>query len=204
MARPREFEIEDVLRRAMLVFWRQGFASTSMADLYAATGLKPGNLYATFKDKETLFRRCFEAYAEEMRASLPQTLTGVEAIESWMNDQIGKAAEDSERKGCLIVNTLMERNLHSPATLALAQGRIQEIRDFFLRALREAAVAGDLVDAGDIEARADALAGAVVSVLTLGRAGADRRTIRNIGRMAALTLAQTSASEECEAARLRA
>jgi TetR/AcrR family transcriptional regulator, transcriptional repressor for nem operon len=204
MARPREFEIETVLRHAMLVFWRKGFASTSMADLYSATGLKPGNLYATFKDKETLFRRCFEAYAEDMRASLPQDLSGVEAISSWMDSQVGKAVEDPERKGCLIVNTITERDLHAPATLALAQGRIQEIRDFFLRALREAVVAGDLDDSGDIEARADALTGAVVSVLTLGRAGADRRTIQNIGLMAARTLCRSHAVESCEALLLRA
>ncbi len=76
MARPKEYAVDEVLAKAMTVFWRQGYAATSMADLYAATGLKPGNLYATFTDKETLFRRAFEAYVEHFRATLPAGSTG--------------------------------------------------------------------------------------------------------------------------------
>lgn len=188
MARPREFEIDEVLQKAMTVFWRQGYAATSMADLYAATGLKPGNLYATFKDKETLFRRCFETYAAHFRATLPSESTGLEATQAWLATQVRLAVEDPERKGCLIVNTITEREQHSEATRALARGRVQEIRDFFLRSLGQARSSGELADGADVEAHADALTGAVLSIMTLGRAGADRRAIENVGRIAAAGL----------------
>src|SRR6188508_1544575 len=98
MARPREFDVDDVLLKATAVFWRRGFAATSMSDLYEATGLKPGSLYAAFKDKDHLFRRCFEAYAAFFRQTLPTDCSGVAAIEAWLALQARLAAEDPERK----------------------------------------------------------------------------------------------------------
>ena len=60
----------------MTVFWKQGFTAASMSDIYAATGLKPGNLYATFTDKHTLFRRAFEAYAGSSARPCRRTCRG--------------------------------------------------------------------------------------------------------------------------------
>src|SRR4051794_29274294 len=132
MGRRREFQVEAVLAQATEVFWRRGYAATSMSDVYEATGLKPGSLYAAFRDKEELFRRCFENYAAFFRRTLPTDQNGLAAIRSWLELQIRLATQDPERKGCLIVNTLAEREVHSAATQALASGRLQEIRDFFL------------------------------------------------------------------------
>lgn len=184
MARPREFQIDDVLQKAMEVFWRRGYAATSMADIYEATGLKPGNLYSAFKDKEHLFRRCFEAYASTFRSTLPADVSGTDAIRSWIGLQAQLAVEDPERKGCLIISTVTEREVHSEATRALANGRLQEIRDFFIRQLTEAKFRKEMPSEIIIEAQADALLGAVVSIMALGRAGADRRIIENVASSA--------------------
>lgn len=184
MARAREFEIDDVLRKAMEAFWKRGYAATSMADIYEATGLKPGSLYAAFKDKEELFRRCFETYASHFRATLPQDRSGLAAIEAWLALQARLAADDPERKGCLIINTVTERDVHSAATQALANGRLQEIRDFFTRHLALAAAAGEVRGSLRLDVQADALLGAVVSIMALGRAGADKRLIENVANAA--------------------
>jgi TetR/AcrR family transcriptional repressor of nem operon len=55
MARPKSFDREEVLESAMAVFWRKGYAATSIRDLVEATGLNPGSLYDTFDDKHSLF-----------------------------------------------------------------------------------------------------------------------------------------------------
>ena len=73
-------------------------AATAMSDVYEATGLKPGSLYAAFKDKEHLFRRCFEAYAAFFRQTLPTDRSGVAAIEAWLALQARLAAEDPDAK----------------------------------------------------------------------------------------------------------
>jgi TetR/AcrR family transcriptional repressor of nem operon len=193
MARTREFDMDDVLDKAMAVFWKRGYAAASMADIYDATGLKPGSLYAAFTDKETLFRRCFEAYAAHFRSTLPADREGLPAIAAWLELQAKLASEDPERKGCLIVNTVAERDLHSEATKALAAGRLQEIRDFFVRHLAIAQTKGALAAGLRTEIEADALVGAVIAIMSLGRAGADARMIANVAASAAARLAPPTA-----------
>lgn len=188
MARPREYDTKAVLARAMEAFWRRGYAATAMSDIYEATGLKPGSVYGAFGDKDGLFRAAFEAYAEHFRATLPTALRGRAAIEAWLRVQVDLAAEDPERRGCLIINTVLERDLHPPATQALAQGRLKEIRDFFLRELAQGMAEGSIPRELAIDAQADALMGAVVSIMSLGRAGLDRRTIANVAEAAMVPL----------------
>lgn len=189
MARTRTFDLDTAITQATEVFWKRGYAATSMTDLYEATGLKPGSLYAAFVDKETLFRRCFEAYTEHFRATLPKDRQGVAAIEAWLAVQARLAADDPDRKGCLIINTVTEREVHSEATKALAAGRLQEIRDFFRLNLALAVADGSLPASFPQEAEADALLGTVVSLMALGRAGADKRVISHVAVRAAAALA---------------
>lgn len=188
MARTREFDIDEALDAAMRVFWSRGYVATSMSDIYAATGLKPGSLYAAFKDKEELFRQAFELYARRFRATLPADLDGLAAIRAWLEIQARLAHEDPNRAGCLIINTVAERDSHAPATQALAMGRLQEIRDFFFKHLVIAQTRSELPAGVDLDAEADALLGAVVSIMTLGRAGVDPRTIENVAASAARAL----------------
>jgi TetR/AcrR family transcriptional regulator, transcriptional repressor for nem operon len=103
MARPREFDMNQVLNQAMRLFWRKGYVATSMSDIYAVTGLKPGNLYAAFRDKEGLFQQAFEHYAAFFRSTLPHDKTGRPAIEAWLRLQAKLASEDQDRAGCLII-----------------------------------------------------------------------------------------------------
>src|SRR5262245_51954333 len=62
--RPREFDLDDALDRAMLVFWRQGYDGTSLSDLTAAVGVRRPSLYAAFGNKDGLFRKVLHRYAE--------------------------------------------------------------------------------------------------------------------------------------------
>lgn len=186
--RTRGYDEGQALDAAMAAFWRRGYAATSVADLCAATGLKPGSLYAAFTDKETLFRRAFNRYAEHFRATLPTGLTGRAAIEAWLATQAQLAADDPDRRGCLIVNTVVERDVHPEATRTLARERIDEIRRFFARELVAALKRGEIADETDVEAAADALLGTVVSLMTLGRAGAPKAVLDNIAAAAIATL----------------
>ncbi|PPD15879.1 MAG: hypothetical protein CTY25_04075 [Methylobacterium sp.] len=184
MPRPRAFDMNNVLEQAMRVFWKKGFVGTSMSDLYEATGLKPGNLYQAFKDKDDIFQHAFEHYAGHFRATLPKGLSGLPAIRAWVEIQAKLATGDPERAGCLIINTVAEREAHSAATQAMAQGRLREIHEFFARNLVLASERGELPHETDIELEADGLLGAVVSIMTLGRAGADRRVIEHVAEKA--------------------
>ncbi len=65
MARPREFDLNQVLEKAMDVFWKQGYHATSISDLTEAMGLLRGSVYAAFGDKHQLFLAALERYMEK-------------------------------------------------------------------------------------------------------------------------------------------
>ena len=62
--RPREFDAEDALDRALEVFWRKGYEGASLAELTEAMGINRPSLYAAFGNKEALFRLAFDRYAD--------------------------------------------------------------------------------------------------------------------------------------------
>src|SRR3954471_2098763 len=66
--RPRAFDADAALDAALAVFWRNGYEGTSLADLTAAMGINRPSLYAAFGNKESLFRRVMDRYAERGQA----------------------------------------------------------------------------------------------------------------------------------------
>src|SRR5689334_23649971 len=65
--RPRAYEPEVALARALDVFWKEGFAGTSLDDLSAATGMNRPSLYGAFGDKRELYIKSYEAYRDRAR-----------------------------------------------------------------------------------------------------------------------------------------
>ena len=94
MARPRSFDAEAFLDQSLEVFWRRGFAATSMADIYEATGLGASSIYAFVKDKNELFRCVFKRYGDGFRTMIPTDVTGDAAIRRWLG-----AERDPPRRG---------------------------------------------------------------------------------------------------------
>jgi AcrR family transcriptional regulator len=62
LGRPRSFDIDGALDRALLVFWRKGYEGASLSDLTKAVGVNRPSLYAAFGDKEALFRKALDRY----------------------------------------------------------------------------------------------------------------------------------------------
>lgn len=112
MGRPQEFDRDEVLDQAMMVFWRQGFEGTSVQDLVDATGLNRGSLYNTFGDKGGLFMAVMEHYSETSVARILFQSDGAspprETIEGFFAALIDSVASDEEHKGCLVVNAAAE------------------------------------------------------------------------------------------------
>lgn len=74
IGRPRGFDADEALERAMLVFWEHGYEGASLAGLTDAMGISTTSMYATFGNKEELFRKALERYTEGPSAYLAQAL----------------------------------------------------------------------------------------------------------------------------------
>ena len=171
--RPREFDEEQVVARSMQLFWREGYAGTSLPMLLEETGIARGTLYRTFGDKRRLFGRAFERYLRNAHHELertldaaPSPLAGMRAVlESWR-----AKAHTADYAGCLLLNSVREfsgseeRELRAAALEGLAV-----IERRFLDTLRAAQRAGELSDGCAVEALAASLLGTACAVVTLGR-----------------------------------
>ena len=90
--RPREFDRQQALRSAMLVFWKKGYRNTSIEDLTAELGISRPSLYAAFVDKTTLFRRIARSLRTGLRADDRQEtrrLTGINGCGRKLSAGIG-------------------------------------------------------------------------------------------------------------------
>jgi len=111
MPRPREFDIDTALERAMQVFWAKGYESTSLDDLCEATGVGRSSLYSAFNDKRDLYLRALDHYenasAARIAAALARFLTaGIQGLRL-----VGKANPD--RSALRDVAAVMLRCLES-------------------------------------------------------------------------------------------
>ena len=107
MGRQKNFSREEVLDKAMPVFWKQGFAETSLQDLERATGVNRSGLYTEFRDKEDLFVACLRHYLEsqERRGLLTKEPLGWNNVEIFLkNGPLNKR----EQQGCFSVNSMRE------------------------------------------------------------------------------------------------
>ncbi len=107
MGRPKSFSREEVLEKAMPVFWKHGFADASLQELERATGVNKSGLYTEFRDKEDLFVACLRHYLEsqEKRGLLTKEPLGWNNVENFLkNGPLSKR----DQQGCFSVNSMRE------------------------------------------------------------------------------------------------
>jgi TetR/AcrR family transcriptional regulator, copper-responsive repressor len=107
MGRTKSFSREEVLQKAMPVFWKHGFADTSLQYLERATGVNKSGLYTEFRDKEDLFVACLRHYLESQakRGLLTREPLGWKNVETFLkNGPLNKG----EQQGCFSVNSMRE------------------------------------------------------------------------------------------------
>ncbi|SCL51043.1 TetR/AcrR family transcriptional regulator [Micromonospora chersina] len=111
MAGQRQFDERRTLERAREVFWLKGYGATSMQDIAAATGVLRGSLYNAYHDKETLFLRVFEDYAEQFLADAAQALsrpTIDDALRDFFDFTITSMTTGVPTRGCLTTKTAID------------------------------------------------------------------------------------------------
>lgn len=151
--RPRSFDRDEALSRALQVFWSKGYADASMADLTAAMGINSPSLYAAFGSKEDLFREAVRLYTETagagLWASMREAGTARQAIEGLLLATAEASGRTDRPKGCLLVLS----GAHPDALPDGACGEVSKIRADSMAAMEERLRAGQA--AGEIAPDAD-------------------------------------------------
>lgn len=106
VGRPRAFDIEESLEKALEVFWRNGYDGTSLSDLTEAMGINKPSLYATFGNKEQLFLKAIEFYESRPCAFFMPALekpTAYQVAEHMLFGAAHNMADKNHPQGCVIV-----------------------------------------------------------------------------------------------------
>lgn len=110
--RPRSFDRQEALRRAMEVFWLKGYENASLTDLTQAMGLNPPSLYAAFGSKEELFKEAADLYAEVEGRSIWDRIDAAPTARDAMEQLLVASAEaytsGPQSRGCMIVLAALE------------------------------------------------------------------------------------------------
>ncbi|MEU8706337.1 TetR/AcrR family transcriptional regulator [Streptomyces sp. NPDC048565] len=152
IGRPRGFDADEALQRAMVVFWEHGYDGVSLTDLTRAMGITKTSMYAAFGNKEDLFRKALERYAEGPASYSTRALrepTAREVAAAYLTGSIDASTRAGCPAGCLgVQGFLAEGHLGPGAGEALAAWRDDNrahLRDRFRQA----------IDEGDLPAGAD-------------------------------------------------
>jgi TetR/AcrR family transcriptional regulator, transcriptional repressor for nem operon len=112
MSRRKEFDREEVLLKAMMVFRDKGYAATSMQDLVRRMGINRFSLYQTFKSKHELFVQALHAYYENVAmpffARLRDSDQGLRVLETTLLKMVSRIKTGESPNGCLLCNTMAE------------------------------------------------------------------------------------------------
>jgi TetR/AcrR family transcriptional repressor of nem operon len=106
--RPKSFDEDEVLARAMNYFWEHGYENSTLDDLLITMGIKKSSFYHTFKSKEELFSRCLDFYrkeTEKIMMELKQQIGPKNTMLALTDMTLRELKETGSVKGCLIMNS---------------------------------------------------------------------------------------------------
>src|ERR1700733_11285641 len=187
MGRPREFDTDTALEKAMRLFWAKGYEGTSVGDLTDTLGISRPSLYAAFGDKQSLFRAALERYAAGPAGYVDTAIaqpTARKVAEPLLRGAADLQASSRNPGGCLTVNGAIAcgdeaepvrqaLNAHRTAGVALLRRRFEQAK-----------AQHDLPNDSDPAALARFVAAVVYGMAVLASGGASRKELQQVIRTA--------------------
>lgn len=174
MARPKKYQRDEVINQAMEVFWRKGFAATSLSDLTDCTGLNKRSLYNEFGSKEALFLEALSRY-RQLRAPVIEQLTQQPLGLNNIRQLYQGMADAIDCRGCLLALSLNELELLSSDAAGMVQQSLGGIRELVLNNIEAEQFAPDI----DAHALATLLSMQIISIASMGKLGMEQAQIQD-------------------------
>ena len=148
MARPREFDIDEALERAMNVFWAKGYEGASLQDLLNAMSIARGSLYKAFQDKRSIYLAALDRYDRTEVQRAVDVLhdrsagDGATRIHLFLEDARAAVVRRHDRRGCLLCNAAVDRAPMDPGIQAKVLAMMKRMERAVAAALNECTQAG--------------------------------------------------------------
>jgi TetR/AcrR family transcriptional repressor of nem operon len=178
--RPRGFDTEAAVERAMGVFWSRGYHGTALPDLLRATKLSRGSLYAAFGGKHALFLRALDRYVADALirtdAELDPRRDPVDGLRTCLAGYVERTSGTGGRRGCLLVATAMELAGHDAEVERRIGSFFKAMEARLADALSRAKAAGKLADGVEPSSAARILVCFVEGLRVVGKTAPKRTT----------------------------
>lgn len=150
MPRKIEYNRNELIERARDLFWKQGWAGTSMKNLEVALKIKPGSFYAAFGSKDALFALALDKYGQDALLRLEALATEHGPIKA-LQCFLGKSIENETvpTKACMLAKTILELNMGNHPLSDKANKHLFKMEERFALLFHQAQAAGTINNSHD-------------------------------------------------------
>jgi TetR/AcrR family transcriptional regulator, transcriptional repressor for nem operon len=185
MARPRQFDPEEVIDRSMHEFWERGYRDTSVDDLVRVTGVRPGSLYNAFPGgKRGLFLETLHRYSNlvvpEKLGALERPGAGLAELRAYFDGLVRDLSTPEGRIGCLMVNSAVELATEDSEVGELVREHMSRLERNAERALRNAKRRGEIPASVNPRAKATQLMATGMGLMVVGKTDPGRKVLDTI------------------------
>jgi len=184
MARQKEFNRDEVLHKAMEVFWSRGYQGASIQDLVQHMGINRQSIYDTFGDKHALFLEALDRYREMQSRKVFEVLdrpgSMKKNLRQLFEEAVARALSAEGRRGCFVGNSMSELAGRCKETATRTCNSVAAAEKILQRALERGREQGDLPGVRDTRAVARFLYSSLQGLLLMAKATRDRRLLNDV------------------------
>lgn len=184
MARTKDFDEDEVLQKAINLFWSKGYNATSMQDLVDGLGISRSSLYDTYGDKHTLFIRSLENYKEaatkKMCNIISTAVSAKDAVKQLLELTALELIDDTEHKGCFMTNSAVEVAPHDAQVGTMLCQSEQLVEDSFYKAIKKGQESGEITNKQDARAIARFIFNNVKGLRVSAKSTSDKKIFDDI------------------------
>ena len=184
----KSFDVEEVIARAVKVFWEKGYERTSISELVEATGVPRQSLYNAVGCKRELFVKALLKYDIESRraalGALESTGEPLQAIQAVFEKAVDEVVDGEEHLGCLLINTALDLPAHDEEIRTVVTAGLRDFEAFFRRLVEHGQVRSEIPRTVDAAAAAKALCALYIGIQVMGRGGLASDALRALPNQA--------------------
>ena len=183
MARPKEFDQEKALRKAIRLFSQQGFAATSTDDLMRVMEVGRQSMYDTFGDKRALFLKALELYVTEsvhsINVELERPGSALAAVQNALVT-FAQRKDLSSAEGCMGLNAISEFGQRDADVTRISREAARVLRQALMHVLTRAKNQREISSDASLDSMADFFESTLAGIRMAAKAGKSRHALRNI------------------------
>lgn len=181
VGRPRSFDPDEALQRALMTFWAHGYEGASMTLLQEATGLSAPQLYRAFESKERLFESAVALYQKEYGFGVADSLPVIDALTDYL-DRAAREFTSEPGLGCLVSTGLLTTGRDAEAAAAVVRAERDQALTALSTRLAKAVADGELSESVDVCGLTRTIGALIQGMSVQARDGATRE---DLGRLVA-------------------